>query len=66
MEEKNIEKIKDIVFNQYEFSSDEKLIIEKMLQYELNYDRIYVILKAIKDYNLDKNSVLAFFELSII
>ena len=60
MEEKNIEKIKDIVFNQYEFSSDEKLIIEKMLQYELNYDRIYVILKAIKDYNLDKNSVLAF------
>ena len=60
MEEKNIEKIKDIVFNQYEFSNDEKLTMEKMLQYELNYDRIYVILKAIKDYNLDKNSVLAF------
>ncbi len=61
MEERQlIDRIKNTIYNNYKCTDKEKKIIKSILEHELNFDRIDVILNFIVKTKLDKSSVLAF------
>ncbi len=55
-----IDKIKNTIYNNYQVTEKEKQLIKSMLEHDLNFDRIDVILDFIVKTKLDKSSVLAF------
>ena len=55
-----IDKIKNTIYNNYQVTEKEKHLIKSMLEHDLNFDRIDVILDFIVKTKLDKSSVLAF------
>lgn len=59
MEEK-INQIKDLIFENFDFTNEEKSIIEDILKVDINYSRANVILQQIIKNKLDKASVLSF------
>lgn len=59
MEEK-INQIKDLIFENFDITNEEKSIIEDILKVDINYSRANVILQQIIKNKLDKASVLSF------
>ena len=55
-----IDKIKNTIYNNYQVTEKEKQLIKSMLEHDLNFDRMDVILNFIVKTKLDKSSVLAF------
>ena len=55
-----IDKIKNTIYNNYQITEKEKQLIKSMLEHDLNFDRMDVILNFIVKTKLDKSSVLAF------
>ena len=55
-----INQLKEKINNNFKLTTKDKTIIDKILAYELNYDRLNVITNLIIDIKLDKASLIAF------
>lgn len=55
-----LDRIKNTIYNNYQITEKEKQLIKSMLEHDLNFERIEVILNFIVRTKLDKSSVLAF------
>lgn len=58
--EDTLKEIKEILSSNYSFSKEETDLINKMLEFDINFQRVKVILELIVLNKLDKSSVLAF------
>ena len=55
-----VAKINNIIDSNFVLTDEEKNIVSTVLNYDLNFDRLYTIILGIVEYKLDKNSLLAF------
>lgn len=52
--------IKDKILENYQLTEQDNTIIDKMLSYDLNFQRVKSIITGLIDFKLDKSSLLAF------
>ena len=60
MEDASLKQLRERIAENFKLNEKDKEIVEKVLSYNLNFDRINVITKLIIDTKLDKSSLIAF------